>query len=1584
MSTSVTSRPFALPTMPLLILLMLFFGQQHVHAQNIVTVLTVFDNVGNSTDLRIGINSSASDAIDPALGEVELPPLVPGTFDARLIDNDIRTPSLLGNGVLKDLRGIYTAPPINQTFEVLARRDPGSATTWMRWSLPLATGISNMRLYSYPDPTVLDVDMSTVAQVELPVGTNRYFIDVTYGDPPPTRYTLNVEIDPPGTGQVVRVPLQPDYAPGSGVILFAMNLPDPDTCYVFSHWSGDASGTNPLINISMTRDKEVTAHYRPRKFELEVSELDTFVVNVDPPESQWLHVLPEALECNQWTVSTTTPWLRLSKTASAGIDSVKVDVITSAIPCPGTHAGTIVLRSPFHDPEEIEIPVILRIGRTTLTAQVDGTPSILSCESKSSDLITVTLFNDGLNAVSFSDTPDLGDGFILKNPHIFPLVLPARDNVNLYVEFVPTAEQRGTIIENVILAADECGQEVLFKLEASRIAPTVTADAFELDFGLINDCDTDPLPQRNVQLTNAYSEAADIRYSVPSGFTLVAAPSTVPAGETVTVTIEPSRKGAASFSKTLGIEADFGICMETFSVDLFGERQEVSFFAEAVDTPGFLPPQLYDTTCVGSYSAAKNIRLVNDGTAELMMTISVAAPFEIDAFSNTFPLAPGAERIVSIRFHPVAAGTFERMLTISANLCALEASVDLRGSTFSQQILTSTVSPPHVTLADCEENGRMLLTVTNTGSEPVRFDDLPSLPNGFAWDAAVTLPVIVNPDPTNPFEAYILFSPPLGDGGSFGGSVQWFGEPCGSTVYFTLSGERILPQVSITPDVADFGEIISCGNGEDGPYRVITIENNSPLPITLNAIAPAAKYELRLGLAPFPSQGVAIPANTSREIDVYARAGGGGAFRDTLMLTVIAGSGGTCREDFPILLMGERYEPRFLVRENGYSTNYGDICVNSSQIRGFVLENTGDKRLTVTSDGFPALSPFQLLAKPFKITLEPGAFREFPIRYTPLQIGMDTGNLLFYSDICSDTVEFAVRGRGVLPSISITAVMPDSPLEILSCESDQSRQIRATVTNTGGTPVRIVDGSLLPKGFEYDPPAQFPFTLQTGQERDVLVRFTGSEPGEYSGVVNLIGEPCDIAASFPVQARVRSTAYSITPEQIDFGMITVCPGGTVRPADIEKLRQTINFYNQGDIAQSIDIAIRPGNAPLSILSPLSWPTVVPMGMRQEIVVAVTPPFDEMATRFDGVIEVTVTRTQRCVPETRSIPFTGTINRMEYAFTRDSVLSSIRCQTEGVELTAELVNMSAVPMELELGIRGSTAFTLVDDDHMVVLQPAERRVVRVLYTPVDGQPNTALLTAAENICRSEAVVVLAVDYEQPVLALSCSADGTTAPQLNARPGDKIEIPVYLHDELDCEITGATLRFELRFDRQAMTPDRIISSQGTATFTRPSPDLLMVTVTANRFTPGALLRIVMEMLVGRNTSTEWTLASAVMSPQVASIVTDAAAGGTVNLRPRNGVTTLEDLGITTLNPPRPNVLDGINGHGSQISFSLRSDAFVEVQLHDMLGVEVDVLHSGVTKRGTHNLRYSADHLRPGIYFVVMTTGSTRSVQKLIVAN
>ncbi|MBA7639598.1 hypothetical protein ES703_47257 [subsurface metagenome] len=70
---------------------------------------------------------------------------------------------------------------------------------------------------------------------------------------------------PPGTYRLVvfRVgngtvtPGSGDYEAGSTVTLTAV----PDAGAVFDHWEGDATGTDPVVNILMDGDKEVTAHF---------------------------------------------------------------------------------------------------------------------------------------------------------------------------------------------------------------------------------------------------------------------------------------------------------------------------------------------------------------------------------------------------------------------------------------------------------------------------------------------------------------------------------------------------------------------------------------------------------------------------------------------------------------------------------------------------------------------------------------------------------------------------------------------------------------------------------------------------------------------------------------------------------------------------------------------------------------------------------------------------------------------------------------------------------------------------------------------------------------------------------------------------------------------------------------------------------------------------------------------------------------------------------------------------------------------------------------------------------------------------
>jgi hypothetical protein len=76
------------------------------------------------------------------------------------------------------------------------------------------------------------------------------------------RYRLTVTISPEKTGAVMQAPTSENNAPidaGTTVQLKAI----PYGGYVFSHWTGDATGTDKTVDLTMDSDKAVTAVFIP-------------------------------------------------------------------------------------------------------------------------------------------------------------------------------------------------------------------------------------------------------------------------------------------------------------------------------------------------------------------------------------------------------------------------------------------------------------------------------------------------------------------------------------------------------------------------------------------------------------------------------------------------------------------------------------------------------------------------------------------------------------------------------------------------------------------------------------------------------------------------------------------------------------------------------------------------------------------------------------------------------------------------------------------------------------------------------------------------------------------------------------------------------------------------------------------------------------------------------------------------------------------------------------------------------------------------------------------------------------------------
>jgi hypothetical protein len=140
--------------------------------------ITVSNNAGRSQVLTIGMDPAATNGIDVALGEAQIPPAPPtGVFDARLVGDDLVGVSL-GQGTWVDYRQGNQTTIGNREHEI--KYQPGGGTTIkIRWNLPSnVTG----RIQDIITGTLIDVAMAGTDSftVTNPSAFSKLKMQVTY------------------------------------------------------------------------------------------------------------------------------------------------------------------------------------------------------------------------------------------------------------------------------------------------------------------------------------------------------------------------------------------------------------------------------------------------------------------------------------------------------------------------------------------------------------------------------------------------------------------------------------------------------------------------------------------------------------------------------------------------------------------------------------------------------------------------------------------------------------------------------------------------------------------------------------------------------------------------------------------------------------------------------------------------------------------------------------------------------------------------------------------------------------------------------------------------------------------------------------------------------------------------------------------------------------------------------------------------------------------------------------------------------------------------------------------------------------
>ncbi len=171
---------------PIFIIAFIFFSVTYSQVVNVPFI--IYDNgtsQGRDT-LRFGLDPTATDGIDAALGEFQLPPPPPsGIFDCRFVGEDISIPQM-GQGMDRDYRQGTNIFVGNKLHELKFQRGSTATTITISWNMP--AGITG-KLTDLVGGVIVNDTMAGSGSINITNGAiNKLFMRIYYSlapTPPP-------------------------------------------------------------------------------------------------------------------------------------------------------------------------------------------------------------------------------------------------------------------------------------------------------------------------------------------------------------------------------------------------------------------------------------------------------------------------------------------------------------------------------------------------------------------------------------------------------------------------------------------------------------------------------------------------------------------------------------------------------------------------------------------------------------------------------------------------------------------------------------------------------------------------------------------------------------------------------------------------------------------------------------------------------------------------------------------------------------------------------------------------------------------------------------------------------------------------------------------------------------------------------------------------------------------------------------------------------------------------------------------------------------------------------------------------------
>lgn len=274
----------------------------------------------------------------------------------------------------------------------------------------------------------------------------------------------------------------------------------------------------------------------------------------------------------------------------------------------------------------------------------------------------------------------------------------------------------------------------------------------------------------------------------------------------------------------------------------------------------------------------------------------------------------------------------------------------------------------------------------------------------------------------------------------------------------------------VTPSSADntnFGNV----NTGSSVTKSFVIHNTGAGALNITGVSFAGTNAADFSLSGAPSFPLTVAAGATHTLTVTFTPGAAGARTATIKLMNNDAFEGT----YDFALVGEGVEiPEIVLEGNGANitdgdvtpgavnnTDFGDVNVGATTNKSFVIKNTGAGNLSVSGITFTGANAadYSLVSAPtFPLTIATAGSFTVTAKFTPAAAGVRNATVnIANTDTDETTFDFAVTGKGVVPSTGVATVSEAYVLKVYPNPAGDAATIALTMKHAGNIEISVCD-----------------------------------------------------------------------------------------------------------------------------------------------------------------------------------------------------------------------------------------------------------------------------------------------------------------------------------------------------------------------------------------------------------------------------------------------------------------------------------------------------------------------------------------------